>query len=80
MRQFRTIYSAPCCTDRRNKLSYVHGRIHVRVPLGSARTGKAMLHPFSDSPTHRARLVGLGFIPLTFVVGFLIGGFRRRNA
>ena len=55
MREIRLVYSSPCGTDRLRKTGYVYGRIHVRVPPVSARTGEAMLYPFSDSPTHRTR-------------------------
>ena len=59
MREYRLVYSSPCGADRLRKTGYVYGRIHVRVPPISARTGKAMLHPFSDGPAHRASLAGI---------------------
>lgn len=59
MREFRLVYSSPCGTDRLHKTGYVYGRIHVRVPPVSARTGEAVLVPFSDSPADRASLAGV---------------------
>ena len=56
MREFRLVYNSPCRTDRLRKTGNVYGRIHVRVPPISARTGEAMLIPFSNSPTNRAGL------------------------
>ena len=60
MREFRAIYGTPCRADRLGKISYVDGRIDVRVPLVSAQTGEAMLDPFSNGPAYRARLAGIG--------------------
>ena len=60
MREFRTSYNAPCSADRRCKPSYVNGRVNVRVPLSSARTGEAVLRPFSDFPADRACLTRVG--------------------
>lgn len=59
MREYRLVYGSPCGADGLRKTGYVYGRIHVRVPPISARTGKAMLHPFSDGPAHRASLAGI---------------------
>jgi len=56
MREFRTGYvSAPCRADWLGKPSYVQCRVNVTMPPSSARTGEAMLHPFSDCPTYTAR-------------------------
>lgn len=53
MREYRTGYfAAPCNADRLCKSSYVQCRINVTMPLNSARTGEAMLDPFSDFPAH----------------------------
>lgn len=51
--------AAPCNTDRRSKLGNIAGCVNIRVQPGSARTGEAMLNPFSDFPTHTARLAGV---------------------
>ena len=64
MREFRAIYSAPCRADRLGKISYVDGRVNVRVPLVSAQTGEAMLDPFSDGPAYRACLAGIGGVDI----------------
>ena len=56
MCEFRTVYNAPCNTDRFCKPSYVQRRIYVAVPLSSARTGEAMLHAFSYCSASTARL------------------------
>lgn len=57
MREFRTGYfAAPCLADRRDKPGYVQRRVNVTMPPSSARTGKAMLNPFSDLPAHAANL------------------------
>jgi len=57
MREYRTGYfAAPCRTDRLRKLSYVHGRVNVRVPLGSALANEEMLRPLSKLPAHAACL------------------------
>ena len=59
MREFRTIYSAPCSADRLCKPSYVQRRIHVAMPPSSARTGEAMLRPFSNCPADTTGLRGI---------------------
>ena len=59
MREFRTIYSAPCSADRLCKPSYVQRRIHVAMPPSSARTGEAMLRPFSNCPADATGLRGI---------------------
>ena len=64
MREFRTIYRAPCRADRPGKISYVDGRVNVRVPLVSAQTGEAMLDPFSDGSAYRACLAGIGGVDI----------------
>ena len=60
MREFRLAYSSPCSTDGFCKTGYVYRRVHVGVPLVSARTGEVMLIPFSNSPTDRASLTRVG--------------------
>ena len=57
MREYRTGYfAAPCGANRLRKPGNVRRSIHVAVGQVATGTGKAMLHPFSDSPAYRARL------------------------
>ncbi len=56
MREFRLAYGSPCRTDRLRKTGNVYSRVNVCVPPVSARTGKAMLIPFSHGPADRACL------------------------
>lgn len=56
MREYRLSYGSPCQADRRGKPGNVATRVDVAVRPVSTRTGEAMLHPFSDSPTHVAHL------------------------
>lgn len=56
MREYRLVYNSPCGADQLRKTGYVGSRIHVCVPPVSARTGEAMLIPFSESPANSACL------------------------
>jgi hypothetical protein len=60
MREFRTVYNAPCRTGKFSKPGYVPTRVDVAVCQVPTGTGKAMLHPFSKSSTGVARLGGVG--------------------
>ncbi len=59
MREFRTVYNAPCRTGKSSKPGYVPTRIDVAVCQVPTGTGKAMLHPCSKSSTGVACLGGV---------------------
>jgi hypothetical protein len=60
MREFRTVYNAPCRTGKSSKPGYVPTRIDVAVCQVPTGTGEAMLHPFSKPS---ADVAGLGGKP-----------------
>ena len=62
MREFRTVYSAPCSTDRHCKPSYVYRCVYIGVPLGSTQTREAMPLSFSYIPANTARFGCVGRI------------------
>ena len=59
MREFRTVYNAPCGTGKFRKPGYVPTRIDIAVCQVPTGTGKAMLHPFSEPSTDVAGLGGI---------------------
>jgi hypothetical protein len=65
MREFEgRVTGAPCRTDRLGKPGNIARRVHVGVQPCSARTGKAMLDPFSNVPAHRAPLARMGGVDI----------------
>jgi hypothetical protein len=60
MREFRTVYNAPCGTGKHRKPGYVPTRVDVAVCQIPTGTGEAMLHPLPKSSTGVAGLGGVG--------------------